>query len=343
MDDEITILPDETNGSDTILPENGSKPDKAAGPGLKVEEQDGATETIVALNPSERPMRRATGPRTELGKRRASLNATKHGVFSRVTVLKGESRAEYESLLKGLWEALQPEGTLEEVLVEKLATILWRHRRLIVAEGAEIRKNVEFLEWDHQNQQQEKAEETGNSSMLKYEGGLIRKIQNPGVLKRCLELLAKLRQGIETDGFAPEQDNVILERIYGEYGEDQLRETLYDTYVTWLETSRASEEERQREGYASPQECVRRVLQEMDREIRGLKRDEKTRASINAERNKLEILRRSVPNSPGLDRLLRYEASLDRALERTLSQLERLQRMRRGQPVPPTLKVELSG
>jgi len=46
-------------------------------------------------------------------------------------------------------------------------------------------------------------------------------------------------------------------------------------------------------------------------------------------------------NSP-LDRLLRYEASLERTFDRTLNQLERLQRMRLGQPVPPPVKVELS-
>ena len=49
------------------------------------------------------------------------------------------------------------------------------------------------------------------------------------------------------------------------------------------------------------------------------------------------------PDAPELDRLLRYETSLDRLFDRTLSQLERLQRMRRGQPVPPPVKVEISG
>jgi len=34
---------------------------------------------------------KATGPRTDLGKQVASRNATKHGVFSKVVLLKGES------------------------------------------------------------------------------------------------------------------------------------------------------------------------------------------------------------------------------------------------------------
>ena len=57
---------------------------------------------------------------------------------------------------------------------------------------------------------------------------------------------------------------------------------------------------------------------------------------------KLEALRRRVPESPALHRLLRYEAHLERAFDRMLSQLERLQRIRRGQPVPLTVKLELS-
>ncbi len=342
MDEEITILPHETNTSDTAPPGNGTEPAKGAGRGVEVEGQGGATETIVALNSSKGSMRRATGPRTGLGKQKASLNATKHGIFSRVSVLRGESRAEYESLLKGLWESLQPVGKLEEILVEKLATILWRHRRLVMAEAAEIRKGTEFLEWDQRNQQQQEAEEIASSSTLDYDGGLIRKIQNPDVLERCLELLAELRQGIEEGGFDPERDTPILERIYGALSKDHLRKTLYDAYVIWVGTSRVSEEERERGGYATPERCKQNLLYSIDAEFRRLKRYWKAQASIEADRAKLESLRHTVPESPAMDRLLRYEASLERAFDRTLTQLERLQRMRLGQTVLPPVKVELS-
>jgi hypothetical protein len=40
--------------------------------------------------------------------------------------------------------------------------------------------------------------------------------------------------------------------------------------------------------------------------------------------------------------LLRYGASLERSFDRTLNQLERAQRMRLGQPVPPPLNVNIS-
>ncbi len=176
--------------------------------------------------------------------------------------------------------------------------------------------------------------------MFKDNSGWIRKIQNPDVLERCLELLAELRQEIEIHGFEPERDISILGKIYG--GRNRLRETPYDAYETWHHTSIASEEERQREGYASPEQCKENILREIDNEVRYLKRYRKAQASIEGDRAELESLRRLVPESPALDRLLRYEASLERAFDRTLNQLERLQRMRLGQPVPPPVKVELS-
>ena len=48
------------------------------------------------------------------------------------------------------------------------------------------------------------------------------------------------------------------------------------------------------------------------------------------------------PTNEGTERLLRYEAHLSREFDRTLSQLERLQRMRKGQQVLPPIKVEVS-
>jgi hypothetical protein len=40
--------------------------------------------------------------------------------------------------------------------------------------------------------------------------------------------------------------------------------------------------------------------------------------------------------------LARYEAALDRQLYRALNALERFQRLRAGQPVPPPLDVNLT-
>jgi hypothetical protein len=84
------------------------------------------------------------------------------------------------------------------------------------------------------------------------------------------------------------------------------------------------------------------VLREIGDEIDRLKQYQKKSEPNEFERKKVEILRQRVPDSPGLDRLLRYETSLERAFDRTLTQVERIQRTRKGQPLPPQVDVKIS-
>jgi hypothetical protein len=285
--------------------------------------------------------KRATGPRTKQGKQRASLNSTKHGVFSKVVVLESEPRAEYERLLAGLRETLRPVGALEELLVEKLATLAWRQRRLLIAEGAEIRKNTEFVELDQRLREREEAENFLRLLDPLNNHGLIGGIHNPDVLERCVGLLAELREQIENDGLNLENDKTILERIYGDREENRLCDDFCDLYLILLAVSQSSEEERLREGCVSPEQCRKKILRGIDEEIRRLKRYREARTSMETVRMQLETLRHSIPDAPGLDRLLRYEASLERSFDRTLNELERRQRMRLGQLVLPPIKVDV--
>jgi hypothetical protein len=74
-----------------------------------------------------------------MGKAIASRNALKHGIFSNAILLTSEWSEKYGSLLSGLRDDRKPKGTLEEVLVDKLAVLIWRYRRLIMTETAEIK------------------------------------------------------------------------------------------------------------------------------------------------------------------------------------------------------------
>lgn len=49
-----------------------------------------------------------------------------------------------------------------------------------------------------------------------------------------------------------------------------------------------------------------------------------------------------LPSMEALEKILRYETKLERQLYRAMAQLERLQRMRRGEAVPAPLAVEVS-
>ena len=219
--------------------------------------------------------------------------------------------------------------------MDKLASISWRYRRLLLAETGEIRKK--FLEWN----QKRNEENDQMADSLHNEDRLLSNIRDPDVLKRCLELLAELRYGIETAGFQQQRDSSILEKIYGAnaYSRDRLR----DDYSVWFDTAQASEEERVREGYATPEECKQNVLDGIDDEIRRFKASHKKRLILESQKNEIELLLRTVPEPAWLDRILRYEASLERAFDRSLGQLERLQRLRQGQPVAPRVDVTISG
>ena len=49
-----------------------------------------------------------------------------------------------------------------------------------------------------------------------------------------------------------------------------------------------------------------------------------------------------LPSADTLDKILRYETTLERQLYRAMNQLERLQRLRQGEAVPPPLTMEVS-
>jgi hypothetical protein len=71
------------------------------------------------------------------------FNALRHGVLSRYTVLPWESTDEYRAIVEALVAEHCPQGPTEEHLVEEIAGILWRKRRLRLAEAAAHRRGLQ--------------------------------------------------------------------------------------------------------------------------------------------------------------------------------------------------------
>ena len=71
------------------------------------------------------------------------FNALRHGVLSRYTLLPWESTDEYRAVVEALVAEHAPQGPTEEHLVEEIAGILWRKRRLRLAEAAAHRRGLE--------------------------------------------------------------------------------------------------------------------------------------------------------------------------------------------------------
>jgi len=97
--------------------------------------------SAAQINANKNNAQKSTGPVTEAGKQNVANNALKHGLFSKQLILKTESDAEYQLLLDGLRCELKPVGTLEQSLVERISVSLWRQRRLVSAETAQINLN----------------------------------------------------------------------------------------------------------------------------------------------------------------------------------------------------------
>ena len=84
----------------------------------------------------------STGPRTAAGKKRSALNAPKHGLLAQeVVITEGkikEDPQQFSSFHSRLFLHYQPEGPVEEILVEKIAVCYWRLRRCLRAEQGEV-------------------------------------------------------------------------------------------------------------------------------------------------------------------------------------------------------------
>jgi hypothetical protein len=286
------------------------------------------------------PVRRASGPYSQAGKQRSSRNSLKHGIFSYATVLQGEHPKQYASLLEALRQDFKPQGALEELLVEKLAMITWRYRRLVLAESAEIEKKAAVERFDRWARKEEEAE--GLSRPARFgDVGLVADIRSPRALQYCLDVLADLRKRIDREGFNEEKDLAILAEMYAYEGWGDRPHNLQDIYLQAF-----TEAVRNQGGNPSAEECKQSFLGEIDREMHKLKRDAKRSRLQDPDRTKAESLEHVVllsppvlddvaPSPPVLDNLIRYETALDRSFERTLAQLMRVQEMRSSQPVLP--------
>jgi hypothetical protein len=279
------------------------------------------------------------GPRSLKGKERVRHNATTHGIFSDVVVLKSESQANYNKLLRGFRFTFRPVGPFEEGLVEVLAITRWRQRRLVIAETAEIELGRALLESDERERQ---SAELGEFTAISSNAGLVMKIANDEVFIACLTRLEVLQRSIQTEGLNLEHDAQILVDIYGEYSGRHWQVDLLTFYVGLSAVAALTDEIRQRRGLPTPEECKTNFLERLRDEIDRLTADHCERAAVKCDQMRLRSLCRSIPESPKLDQFLRYSASLERTFDRTLNQLERAQRLRLGQPVAPQIDVNVS-
>jgi hypothetical protein len=293
-----------------------------------------------------------TGPRTELGKQRSKLNSVKYGIFSNVLLLGSESREEFDELVSGLRDDYQPVGKLEETLVDHLTVTFWRLRRLLTAEVAEIARSMPAASF----QDDDLTRLAVLRRMFNFGQGMFSSaFINRSVpdLTSAISTMNRLRDTIEREGLSWQRDREMLEDVFGKSNEPQPGDAEEQTETAAGPSGSGSSKSlisRYREAAESNYEddesaaqAAEAIVSDIDTFLENA--HEVCRHWI--EQDEIDRVRQRdaalIPKPEVAEKLLRYQIMLDRSVERTLTQLERLQRMRLGQPVAPPIKVQLAG
>ena len=77
----------------------------------------------------------STGPRTESGKQRSSLNALSHGLTARTAVLPTEDPEAYQRHIQQFLDEYKPTTPTETELVHEIANTAWRLNRIPLLEA----------------------------------------------------------------------------------------------------------------------------------------------------------------------------------------------------------------
>ena len=246
------------------------------------------------------------------------FNALRHGVLSRYTVLPWEDPNEYQTIVAALAAEHTPRGPTEEHLVEEIAGIIWRKRRLRLAEAAAHRRSLQrTLSPNEQtvkialvhldaSAQTERVVDAIRATAADTAEEMADLAVDEAMTRRALELLGTQRNDAYEVALAT------------------LRADTQDWWADTLGMNRDEMEENQEP--ATP-------------DVQGLRSFLEDEVLPWFENRKKELTNRPLIREQAfgdsleaekLERLGRYEVHLDRKLERMLAMLLRLRELRQG-------------
>jgi hypothetical protein len=337
---------DEHVKNDQTAHRQGNRPERQEPPGRLHEvtpgpspdvKQSSVVESAKVERVRKSSSRRATGPKTREGKRRSRFNARKHGICSKEILLKNESPAEFELLRKGLWEDYSPLGTMETETLNDLIVVRWNKHRVNRAINAIFAAKVNFSEFDRMTTQQAVAwdsEQWGGA-----QGGMLKPGCNHFVLGKGIEFLKQIRSSVEARGFRVEVDRDLLNKLYGTDTDGKAQSGVFHFYLLAASCASAAREGKQK---VDPDELKKQMIEVLDEEIRNLTALKTVVLDVELERMKYGVDEALLSRQAALDLYIRYDTYLSRETDRLLNRLERLQRMRKGLPLPPQVDLKIS-
>lgn len=269
----------------------------------------------------------ATGPKTANGKAIIAANAIKHGIFTKdlliSTALGNENEIEYIELLENLLDCLAPQDQMESLLVEKIAIDFWRLRRVIRFEAGCIGKCLnaifkEFYSYGRRNNEEIDKEIQGKKEYIKW-------------IMTYLEHLKKGEvsfdnptwEGGEIESDISEDFCFIIKSLdnipYQKKEELLCGRNNFANLKTILIQN----------GYSSKKEISTELIEVYIKETQRLQKEieeaEKKRL-INIEADKLNTMLGMVPQEDNVDKILKYERSIQKSIFQNLFLLKKLQK-----------------
>ena len=279
---------------------------------------------------NKRNAARSTGPKSEPGKRFASRNAVTHGIYAPGILLPGESKKEFDQLWNEKVSSYCPVGSAEFHRVESLVWHELREKRLRLAETGVVAKLLA--------DQNAKAEMLASTHLPQYNSAVTalkrlkeieEQINSTGcVSTENIEWLGKLPHGDELKNFLDAIEFVRSVRQKGGFrpgaempAETETKWSTRDDDVTTPEVE-----------WDFARALLLGVLDSLKTFIEGERFYHGQQMVQRSEGQRNALL---VPQEADLDRLMRYEKHLSGQYDRDELALERMQRLRRGEKVPP--------
>lgn len=311
---------------------------------------------------------RSTGPRTPRGKATVGRNTLKHGVFaSKALVLHGagkESRSRFRRLLKSLQADFCPQGAMEELLVEQIAVCYWRLRRIYDCESSVISGQLAGSESQIILQRQARVRAARDyltlsknrldHNMLAFRGSPREDTEKiAGALEQAHQQLLTTSEGLDfLLGLLDSMDDYVRNHdcldhlwiqqcgadlyFYFPAAETAIRDIgiplCHIEQLQPVNPARETEIKQHREDFLEGVRKARALLLARRRVV-----EQNENAELQTARAGMKL-----PLLKDARRIWRFQWYIDRQLGRALDQLERLQRRRAGEFVPPPVRAEIS-
>ena len=237
-------------------------------------------------------------------------NAMKHGILSNLAVLPHEDAGEFAALMAALIEEHKPAGMTERHLIEELAAIIWRKRRVLLAEGAKINEGLKNAV---------NSPRTVMPSAAPFQRGLTGENASlHDLLTATPEEIATDQRNAEIDLAATRKASAILNKG-GQNAYEKARRALIPESRDWWDGYVEDEE------YPATAEGLAQFIREhLEPICMSMEREARYQPAIKA-----QALGEGL-QAHRLEKLNRYETHLDRKFERTLAMILKLKQLRGG-------------